>query len=53
MEALWRRELQGIVKDIAQDASQVVDASVVLAFSLLWNCMANIPAARARHRIVK
>ena len=36
-----------------QDASQVVGASAALASALLWDCTANIPAPRARHRIVK
>ena len=53
MEALWRRELQGVVNDFMQDASQVVGASAALASALLWDCTANIPAPRARHRIVK
>jgi hypothetical protein len=53
MDALWRRELQGVVNDFMQDASQVVGASATLAFALLWDCTANIPAPRARHRIVK
>jgi hypothetical protein len=53
METLWRRELQGVVNDFMQDASQVVGASAALAFALLWDCTANIPAPRALHRIVK
>jgi hypothetical protein len=52
MEALWRRELQGVVKNSMQDASQVVGASTALASALLWDCTAKIPAPRARHRIV-
>jgi hypothetical protein len=34
-EALWRRELQGVVNDFMQDASQVVGASAALASALL------------------
>jgi hypothetical protein len=41
IEVLWRRELQGVVKDFMQDAPQVVGASAALACALLWDCTAN------------
>jgi hypothetical protein len=53
MEAVWTRELHGVVKDLTQDTSQVVGASAALVSALLWDCTAKIPAARARHLIVK
>jgi hypothetical protein len=53
MEALWRRKLQGIVRDILQMSYLVVGASYALAYALLWDCKENIPAPPARKHVFK
>jgi hypothetical protein len=53
MEALRKRELQGIVRGKMQKASHVVGASFALASTLMSDCTANISAATAKKTVFK
>jgi hypothetical protein len=47
MEALWRRERQGIVGDLMQIPSHEVGSPYALTHALLYDCTANSPAPAA------